>query len=153
MATAEFTTNQRELLGRLDSSYARLKTALAKLQPEQAFEGTEWSVADCLNHLAPRDGGYGNYVTTLIKQEQARARTSSPIDRRWGNMQEGLASEYQKCKEILFQITTEQWEKPVAQADGSTRPLSHYFKAMVSHFEEHGNQVVDQIIPRVARKG
>ena len=149
MTTSDFGTNIQGLHNRLDATYKRLSAALESLPAEQAHKGAEWSVVDCLNHLSPREGGYSRYVETLLDQEHPAARVASPLERRWSNMKNGLATEHQRCHAALARVTPERWSAPVAQQDGSTRPLSHYIQNMVNHFEEHTGQIIDQIIPRV----
>ncbi|MBI4233976.1 MAG: DinB family protein [Chloroflexi bacterium] len=148
MAMTEFSTARGGLETRLEAAHNRLAAALSRLTAEQAHKGTEWSVVDCLNHLAPRDGGYSNLVETLLGQEHPARGAFSP-EQRWDTVKENLGREYQRCRSILARVTPEQWDRPVAQSDGSTRPVSYYVGFMVSHFEEHASQTLDQIIPRL----
>jgi uncharacterized damage-inducible protein DinB len=148
MSPKDFATTIEDLHARLDAAHKRLAEALAALPAEQAYKGSEWSVADCLNHLAPREGGYSRYVESLLGQEKPAARAFSQ-ERRWTHAKEFLTAEYERCRAALGRVTPERWSTPVAQPDGSTKPLSNYVQTMVSHFEEHTSQIIDQIIPRV----
>lgn len=148
MANQSFDATIKGLRERLDAAHSRLAAALATLPAELAYKGSEWSVADCLNHLSPREGGYSRYLETLLDQPQPAARAFSQ-ERRWSHVKEWLAAEHQRCRQALARVTPERYSTPVAQPDGSTRPLSQYVNTMVSHFEEHTSQVLDQILPRV----
>ncbi len=149
MNASEFGAKMQGLNNRLDAAYKRLAAALESLPAEQAFKGSEWSAVDCLNHLSPREGGYSRYLESLLDQEHPAARVGSPVERRWANMKTGLATEHQRCRAALARVTPQHWDRQVAQQDGSTKPLSTYIETMVNHFEEHGGQIMDQIIPRV----
>ncbi|MSQ33581.1 MAG: DinB family protein [Dehalococcoidia bacterium] len=149
MNASDFGAKMQGLNNRLDAAYKRLAAALDSLPAEQAFKGSEWSVVDCLNHLSPREGGYSRYMESLLDQEHPAARAFSPPERRWANMKTGLAAEHQRCRAALARVTPKHFTTQVDQPDGSKRPLSTYIETMVNHFEEHGGQIMDQIIPRV----
>ncbi len=152
MSTEDTKAAQDNLEKRLDSAYQRLSAAIANLPREQAFKGTEWSVADCLSHVAPSSGGYSSMVESLINQEKPKAPAFSP-DARWAGLKEALTKEYHHCRSIIHTASGDKWGKAVALADGSTRPVSEFVERMVAHFEDHANQISTQIVPRVQPKG
>ena len=139
-------SSKQAVLDRLNNVRNDYEMCLSDVTAEIGNRGTEWSMVDLLRHAT---GDYiRNMVNRLLDEDNPNLGGGGfDMEAGWRRVRDNALGDIDRAIEQLNDLTPEQLERGGERNGEPVSPLS-LFEMWAGHYEEHLNQLRNEIRPR-----
>ena len=139
-------SSKQAVLDRLNNIRDGYDLCLSDVTAEVGNRGTEWSMVDLLRHAT------GDYIRNMVNRVLAEDNPNLggggfDMEAGWRRVRDNALGDIDRAIEQLNELTTDQLERKGERNGEPVSPLS-LFEMWAGHYEEHLNQLRNEIRPR-----
>lgn len=146
MTESNAESSRQAIIDRLNKARDDYELCLSDVSAEVGMRGTEWSMVDLLRHST------GDFVRNRVKRileednPDLGAMGFDP-EAAWRRVKDSTLSDIDRTISEVSELSAEQLQRSGRQGDNTVTPLSLY-EMWAGHYEEHLNQLRNEIRPR-----
>ena len=139
-------SSKQAVLDRLNNIRNDYEMCLSDVTAEVGNRGTEWSMVDLLRHAT------GDYIRNMVNRVLDENNPNLggggfDMEAGWRRVRDNALGDIDRAIEQLNELTPEQLERKGERNGEPVSPLS-LFEMWAGHYEEHLNQLRNEIRPR-----
>ncbi len=146
MSEGNIELRKQELRVRLEGIRDSYLQNLSDISAEVGFNGTEWSVADLLRHTAAVY--YPNQVASLLEEDNPDLTTPAfDLGLAWERTTSRIMEQINDALALTNDLSVTQLQRSGINS-GETVVVIGVLEGWAAHFEEHLNQLQNEVRPR-----
>ncbi|MBI4300798.1 MAG: DinB family protein [Chloroflexi bacterium] len=134
-------------VSRIRATRAELQEALERMSAEDAFKGSEWSVADAMRHIGGRSG-YITWAERLVKEGNLDFPSFPSWDEAWKRMINQTLEAFEDAAKFVESLSADDLLK-AGKRRGEAVTVADLVEGIAAHYEEHVKQIRGEIKPRL----
>lgn len=147
--TTTLSTAERKAaaLEKLREGRALIEGIIADIKPDEWNKGSEWSATDAMRHMMGRPV-YFRYVDQMLAEDNPDLGPRPTPDSMLNAMTGGVLRSIDEVIAFVDGLSVEQLERKGVRGGNETSVLT-FVEIAAGHYLEHGNQIRNEILPKV----
>ena len=133
MVNSSIESERQELLQQLNTTKGEYHRCVSDVDADTAYRGSEWSIADLLNHVI---GSYGGMIDRLLSEDNPNLAGPYDANAAWKRRCEALLGEIDSHIAIATELTTEQLGRTGNFGTDTIRVMDMLTR-IARHYDEH----------------